>query len=119
MTEKRDIMFGYSNSDEAILRNLGAQLRQMRLNKNLTQEQLSDLSGLSRSAISDLENKGTGSMSTFVRVLRALGKLEILNYFIAEASVSPIQIARLKGKSRKRASGVNRVKNNPNEDSEW
>jgi DNA-binding XRE family transcriptional regulator len=51
MTEKGDILFRYSNSDEIILQNLGIQLRQMRLNRNLTQKQLSGLSGISRSAI--------------------------------------------------------------------
>ncbi|MDR1980829.1 MAG: helix-turn-helix transcriptional regulator [Tannerellaceae bacterium] len=94
------------------------QLKQMRLNRNLTQGELSRLSGISRSAISDLENKGSGSMNSFVRILRALEKLEILNHFISEAPVSPIQIAKLKGKTRKRASGVSKRKSD-REESEW
>ena len=106
MIKQENIIFSYSNSDEIILKQMGMQLKQMRLNKNLTQTALSELSGLSRSAISDLENKGNGSMNTFIRMLRALEKLEILNHFISEAPVSPIQIAKLKGKTRKRASGV-------------
>ncbi|MDR1368797.1 MAG: helix-turn-helix domain-containing protein [Dysgonamonadaceae bacterium] len=117
MTEKRGVIFSYSNSDDIILQNLGEQLRQIRLNKNSTQNELSEISGISRSAISDLENKGTGSMNTFVRVLRALEKLEILNHFVTEAPVSPVQIAKLRGKIRKRASGTG---NKPdNEESEW
>ena len=116
MTEKGDVEFSYLNSDDTILKNLGAQLKQMRLNKNLTQKQLSELSGLSRSAISDLENKGTGSMNSFVRILRALEKLEIFRHFISEAPVSPIQIAKLKGKTRKRASGVTKINKG---ESEW
>ena len=118
MINQENALFSYSNSDLVILQNFGIQLKQMRLNRNLTQTELSELSGLSRSAISDFENKGTGSMSSFVMVLRALEKLEILNYFISEASVSPIQIAKLKGKTRKRASGVARNKNNK-EESLW
>lgn len=118
MTEKSDIIFSYSNSDAVLLRNLGMQLKQMRLNKNLSQKQLSELSGLSRSAISDLENKGTGSMNSFIRTIRALEKLEILNHFISEAAASPIQIAKLHGKTRKRASRTNKTKNN-NEESSW
>jgi transcriptional regulator with XRE-family HTH domain len=90
----------------------------MRLNKNLTQKQLSELSGISRSAIGDLETKGTGSMGSFIRILRALEKLEILNHFISEAQISPIQIAKLRGKIRKRASGVNKSKTNK-EESAW
>jgi transcriptional regulator with XRE-family HTH domain len=116
MTGKGDILFSYSSSDEALLRNLGIQVRQMRLNRNLTQKQLSELSGISRSAIGDLENKGTGSMSSFISVLRALEKLEILNHFISEAEISPIQIAKLRGKTRKRASGNNKTNK---EESAW
>ncbi|MDH6310078.1 putative transcriptional regulator [Dysgonomonas sp. PFB1-18] len=118
MTEKGDIIFSYTNSDENILVNLGKQLKQMRLNKNYTQKQLSELSGLSRSAISDFENKGSGSMKSFVQLLRSLEKLELLNHFISEALVSPIQVAKLKGKMRKRASGTINLKNNK-EESEW
>jgi len=117
MSGQENIIFSYSSSDDAILKNFGTQLRQMRLNKNLTQIELSELSGLSRSAISDLENSGTGSMSSFIKVLRALEKLEILNHFISEALISPIQIAKLKGKTRKRASGAK--KSNNNEKSTW
>lgn len=115
MANQENIVFSYSNSDDVILKNLGIQFKQIRLNKNLTQAELSELSGLSRSAISDLETKGTGSMNTFIRVLRALEKLEILNYFITEVPVSPIQIAKLKGKNRKRASGTKKSINNSEE----
>lgn len=68
------------NSDNAILGMLGAQLKRMRLNKNLTQKQLGEWSGLSRSAISDLENGAGGTMRSFVQLLRALGKLDMLPF---------------------------------------
>ena len=97
-------IFTYSMSDKAILSQLGAQLKQMRLNKNITQLQMSNIAGLSRSAISAMENDGNGSMISFVQALRALEKLEILNNFITEAPVSPVQIAKLHGKQRQRAS---------------
>jgi len=118
MTENGDIIISYTNSDNAILEILGKQLKQMRLNKNYTQKQLSELSGLSRSAISDLENNGNGSMKSLVQILRALEKLEILNHFISKAEISPIQVAKLKGKIRKRASGTH-VSNNNQEESQW
>lgn len=118
MTGKDDILFGESIGDDAVLSSLGAQLRQLRLNKNLTQKRLGELSGLSRSAISDLENNGNGSMRSFVLLLRALGKLEILNHFKAEAPVSPIQVAKMRGKIRKRASGTTSGDNDKN-DPEW
>ncbi len=120
MIENGDIMFGAASSNDAVLSNLGAQLKQMRLNRNLTQKQLSKRSGLglSRSAISDFENGAGGTMRSFVQVLRALGKLEILGHFKTEAPVSPIQIAKMRGKIRKRASGTTTSDNNKN-NSEW
>ena len=116
MTNISHITFGYENNDNIILTNLGLQLKQMRLNKNVTQHELCKRIGISRSAISDIENGGNGTLNSFVRILRALEKLEILNNFIEEAPVSPIQIAKLKGKTRQRASGKKRHKK---EESEW
>jgi transcriptional regulator with XRE-family HTH domain len=104
MNGKSDIKFSYLMSNEATLQLLGAQIKQMRLNKNLTQADLGEMAGLSRSAVSEMENKGLGTMSSFIHILRVLGKFEILNHFITEATVSPRQIARLRGKIRKRAS---------------
>ncbi|MDR2622536.1 MAG: helix-turn-helix transcriptional regulator [Dysgonamonadaceae bacterium] len=118
MTEKVNTKFNYSMSNEAILRMLGTQLRQIRLNKNLSQTKLGKSAGLSRSTIIDIENRGMGTMSSFIQILRVLEKIEILNQFITEAPVSPIQIARLRGKTRKRAS-VNRKTEENKEVSEW
>jgi transcriptional regulator with XRE-family HTH domain len=118
MTEKVNIKFNYSMSNEAILRLLGTQIRQMRLNKNLSQTKLGKSAGLSRSTISDIESKGTGTISSFIQILRVLEKIEFLNQFITEAPVSPIQIAKLRGKARKRAS-INRQSEENKEVSEW
>ena len=107
----------YEINDKTVLINLGMQLKQMRLNKNITQHELSKRTGLSRRVISDIENGANGTLNSFIRILRALEKLEILNNFIEEAPVSPIQIAKLRGKARQRASGT-KFKNKT-EDSEW
>ncbi|MCL2596868.1 MAG: helix-turn-helix domain-containing protein [Paludibacter sp.] len=96
--------FTYPMSDKAILSQLGVQLKQMRLNRNITQLQMSKMAGLSRSVISTMENSGRGTMISFVQILRALQKLEMLNLFSTEMLVSPIEIAKLHGKQRKRAS---------------
>jgi transcriptional regulator with XRE-family HTH domain len=91
-------------SDIAILKYFGAQIRQIRLNRNITQAQLGAKAGLSRKAISDIENNGKCSMKSLVQILRALEKLEMLNIFETETEVSPIQVAKLRGKYRNRAS---------------
>jgi transcriptional regulator with XRE-family HTH domain len=91
-------------SDIAILKYFGAQIKQMRLNKNISQARLGATAGLSRKAISDIELSGKCSMKSVVQILRALEKLEMLNIFETEVLVSPIQIAKLRGKYRNRAS---------------
>ncbi|GHT18105.1 hypothetical protein FACS189429_3830 [Bacteroidia bacterium] len=110
MNGKINFNFNYAMSNAAILKQWGAQIKQMRLNKNLTQKQIAINAGMSRTAIIDLENSGKGTMSSLVQVLRALEKLEILNHFITEAPVSPIQIAKLHGKQRQRASRVPKIR---------
>jgi transcriptional regulator with XRE-family HTH domain len=91
-------------SDIAILKYLGAQIKQMRLNRNITQAQLGIMAGLSRKAVSDIEKNGKCSMKSLVQILRALEKLEMLNIFETEVEISPIQVAKLRGKYRNRAS---------------
>ena len=69
----------YSISDRAILREIGGRLRRRRLDKNLSQQTLAGLAGLSRTTVSDLERGAPAGMLTLVQVLRALGGLEELN----------------------------------------
>ena len=97
-------MISYSMSDIAVLKEIGAQIRQMRLNRNVSQAKLGAISGLSRKAISDIERNGRCSMMSIVQILRALEKLELLNIFSTEFLVSPIQIAKMYGRQRKKAS---------------
>jgi hypothetical protein len=44
-------------------------------------------------------------MGTLLGVLRALGRLENLDAFLPDPGPSPIQLAKLQGKERQRASG--------------
>ena len=94
----------YSMTDQAILAELGARFRDLRLRRNLTQQALAERAALSVTAIKSLES-GRTRLQTVVAVLRELGKLDELDHFILEPAVSPIQLARLGGKKRERATG--------------
>jgi transcriptional regulator with XRE-family HTH domain len=96
-----------SMSDPAVLREIGKLLKRLRLNQNRSQEEIATRAGLDRSTISQMENGRPASMMTFVQVLRAIGKMELLNAFSAEPQISPLQLAKLKGKQRERASADN------------
>lgn len=117
MTNQVNAINWYSMSDPAIISQLGTFLRQMRLQQNLTQDQVAEKSGLSRSAISDLENGRTvASLLTLILVLRALEQLQLLDNWMVVAQISPLQMAKLSGKERLRASGKTMKKK---EESEW
>ena len=98
MHDKASIMIDYFMSDRAVLRYIGQQMRQMRFNNQLSQQQLAERAGLSRSTITQVENGKGVNMESMVAILRALNKLEILNCFESEALLSPILIAKLQGK---------------------
>jgi len=94
----------YSLSDPAIVRELSSQVKQMRINKNITQQELAERTGLDRVTISRFENGRAATLLTFVEILRALDKLELLSNFHEEPTVSPIQVAEAQEHYRKRAS---------------
>lgn len=107
----------YSLSDKNIAIALGQRLRDLRLRKNITQKDLSLATGLSLNAIKSMES-GKFKTSTLIAVLRELGALEQLNNFVPEAPISPLQLAKLQGKQRERASGKRR-KQNTEDPSDW
>ena len=118
MEKQNPVMNWYSMSDPAIVAALCQMLKQVRLRQNLTQEQLAEKAGLSRSAISDLENGRKGvSLLTFIQVLRALQQLHLLDNWKISSRMSPIQAAKLSSGERVRASG--KSSKNQQEESEW
>ena len=91
--------------NEAIRKELGKRLQRERLNQNITQEQLSERAGISRRTLVATE-KGEGTtLETLIRLLRGLNRLGNLDQFLPEPPISPIQLAKLKGKVRQKASG--------------
>jgi len=107
----------HSITDEAICRELGSRIKELRLRKNITQQELADATTYSRKAIladattysrkaiQSLE-AGKTKLSTVIAVLRHFGQLDTLDAFIPEAPVSPIQLAKMKNKERQRGSGL-------------
>ena len=107
----------YTLSDKAIEKELGQRIKALRLRKNITQKELAKLTTLSLNVIKSLES-GRGKLSSLIAILRELGALDHLDSFIPETSISPIQLAKMHGKVRERASGE-RLKDNPEDDVEW
>ena len=97
----------YGMSDKAILREVGRRVRQNRLAKNLTQKRLAEMAGVSRMTIVNLEKGQAATLLTFIQVLHSLGSLDGLEKFLPDLGPSPLQVAKMKGKKRSRASGSN------------
>ena len=111
----------YSLSDKGIEEELGKRIRALRLRKNLTQKELAEATILSLNVIKSLE-AGRGKLSSIIAVLRELGALDQLDSFIPEPSISPLQLAKMQGKQRERASGERvkvKSKSNPKDQSAW
>ncbi len=92
-------------TDAGIISTLGTRIRQERLNQNKTQVQLSRAAGVSRIVMNRLENGWGCTLGNFIRVLRALGKLDQVDLLLPEPGVSPLELARMGGKVRLEASG--------------
>jgi transcriptional regulator with XRE-family HTH domain len=97
-------------SDKAILGEFGGRISRQRLNRNLTQIELAGLAGVSIIVVQRLERGQGCTLESLIRVLRALGQIEQLDLFLPEPGISPIQLAKLKGKERMRASRPRKVK---------
>jgi len=107
-------------SDSAILRELGDRLQRLRLDRNITQQELAERAGLSRPTISEMENTGRCTLPTLLRVLRVLDRLEDLEAFLPPPQPSPLELARRRGQARQRASGSSHpAENDPDEEPSW
>ncbi len=107
----------YSLSDKYIEQELGNRLKALRLQRNITQKDLAEATTLSLNSIKSLES-GKAKLSTVIAVLRELQALDQLDNFIPEIAISPIQLAKMQGQVRQRASGE-RVKSQEKDESAW
>lgn len=91
-------------SASALAEELGNRLKQARLNADLTQSEVASLAGVARKTVINAE-KGKVQLDIFVAIMLALDLTDQLNLFLPNQQVSPLQLARLQGKKRQRASG--------------
>jgi transcriptional regulator with XRE-family HTH domain len=99
-------------TDEAVLAELGTRLERARLERNLTQLELAAEGGIQRKVVQRIEAGEPVKITSLIRVLRALGLLEALDRLVPEPTPSPIDLLKLQGRTRKRASG-RRVRRKP------
>ena len=101
----------------AICKEIGQRLKRARLNANRTQKEVADRAGLSVTAVQSVE-RGDARLESVVLVLMALDMVEQIRNFVPEQEISPLQLVKLQGKKRQRASG--RLKDvSSSKTSEW
>lgn len=111
----------YMLADTIILGKIGEKLKSVRLKQNITQQSLADAANVSLSTIKKIENGEIGSFDSFLRVLRILGKLDVLQPLVDKEEMSPSEYYNFVHASRmtvrKRAGG--KINLNKKEESEW
>ena len=96
-------------NDKAILEEFGARIQRRRLALNISQLELTRKAGVARKVIQNIESGQSCTVKGFVRTMRALGLLDGLDLFLPGSGPSPLELAKLKGRQRQRAS-ARRVK---------
>jgi transcriptional regulator with XRE-family HTH domain len=106
-----------SMSDVHIISVLGKYVKEQRLVQNKTQANIAEMAGVNRWTISKIENGEPVSLLSFIQILRALNLLETLKIFEIPTQISPLELAKLEKKKRKRAS--KNIDNSLQKQSEW
>lgn len=108
-------------SDVEVTKRISVKLKELRLKQNISRQDLSSSSGVSVSSIARIEDGEIKSFDSFLRILRTLGKIDVLLPLLEEEDISPNEYFKLvhsaKAKQRKRASKSNT--NNQQVESEW
>jgi transcriptional regulator with XRE-family HTH domain len=92
-----------ANSDKAILASMGGWIKETRLRQNKTQQELAEAAGINRSTLIQMESGAGGGLLTFVQILRALDQMYIFKNFEITEQISPLLLAKMQRKKRKRA----------------
>ncbi|MCQ2324557.1 MAG: helix-turn-helix domain-containing protein [Paludibacteraceae bacterium] len=75
--------------DEEILKRVGAKLKELRVERNMKQKELSERSGLSMFSISQIETGHNTSVLSLVQILKALDRMDMFEPFLKEKEVDP------------------------------
>ena len=93
----------YAMTDNAIAREIGHRIEQLRLEANISQEKIADELGITPKTYRNIK-EGKARFEIVIGVLRVLNCLELVDHFIPDTPFSPMELLKLKGKKRQRAS---------------
>jgi transcriptional regulator with XRE-family HTH domain len=105
-------------TDQAILKEIGGRLGRRRVELEFTQAELAEEAGVSKRTVERVEAGESTQTSTLIRILRALQLLEALDAAIPATGPRPMDLLKLRGKERRRASSKKR-REQAGEDWSW
>ncbi len=75
---------------------LGQQLRDLRLRQNIDQRKLAEQAGVALNVIKNLESGRGATVTSLLKVLRALGRTDWIDTLAPAVSISPLQMLKAK-----------------------
>jgi transcriptional regulator with XRE-family HTH domain len=91
-----------SLSNTAIVEEIGKRIKEYRLKKKLTQQDLAERAGISIFTVAQIEKGNPVSISMLLPVLRVLRLLDNLEMLLPEIGISPVEMMKLRGRRPKR-----------------
>lgn len=99
---QKQLEYRLANVDQ-IIADLGNRIAQVRLARNISQDDLAAKAGITRRTLSRLETGQGATLDTLVRVLLGLGLESHLEVMLPNPELQPVQRLARKGHERKRA----------------
>ncbi|MCK9170922.1 MAG: helix-turn-helix domain-containing protein [Treponema sp.] len=106
-----------SLTDESVLKELSGRIKQIRIDRGITQTELAGQANVSLSTVVRLESGSSVQMDSFIRILRALRLLGKFNVLVPEQELHPVELLRPEAKQKKRVSSKRQEKTA--DDSAW
>jgi transcriptional regulator with XRE-family HTH domain len=105
--------------DKALQKQVGERLREFRLNRNESQQELASRAGIGKATLQRLEEGRSGTMVTFLRVLRALELTDGLDALLPVLGSGPLEEAGVAPRRRLRAGSNRAAGGAPNTPGTW
>lgn len=90
------------STDAEIIAELGRRHKNSRISAGLTQSDLADRAGVTRSTVQRFERGDSIQLESFVRLMRVLDRLDALDLVLPERERSPIAELEAEGRRRQR-----------------
>jgi len=91
------------NTDQEVVAEIASRIRNLRLNdpaNRMSQNELAECAGISRSTVARFEQRGEISLMPLIAILRVMKLLPNINQLVPEnVAISPMQVSKMKSKA--------------------